>query len=107
MSVHPKEIASSVSVIRFSDPKKLNGIKNNKAPKSIEANVLQVVVDVGNKQGMSICLMRSKVNLSSTKYEKTRLKLHFLSTNSHLISAPQAITEDLGKKNSRLLQDGC
>lgn len=40
----------------------------------------------------------SKVNLSSTKYEKTHLKLHFLSTNSHLIAAPQAITEDLGNK---------
>jgi len=107
MSVHPKEIASSVSVIRFSDPKKLNGIKNNKAPKSIEANVLQVVVDVGNKQGMSICLMRSKVNLSSTKYEINGLRLHFISTNVNSGLNQKIIMDDLGKKNSRLLQDGC
>ena len=40
----------------------------------------------------------SKVNISSTKYEKTSLKLHFLSTNSYLVATPQAITEDLGNK---------
>jgi len=32
---------------------KLNGIKNNKAPMSIEANVLQVEEYVGNKQCIS------------------------------------------------------
>ena len=106
MSVHPTEIASSVSVVRFSEPKKLNGMKNNKAPKSIEASVLQVV-DVGNKQGMSICLMRSKVNLSSTKYEINGLRLHFVSTNVYLGLNQKIIMDDLGKKNSRLLQDGC
>jgi len=52
MSVHPDDITSSVSVIRLSEPKKLNGIKNNKAPMSIEANDLQVGADEGNKQGM-------------------------------------------------------
>jgi len=40
----------------------------------------------------------SKVNISSSKYEKNRLKLRFLSTNSYLIASPQAITEDLGNK---------
>ena len=46
----------------------------------------------------------SKVNLSSTKYEKTSLKLHFLSTNSYLIATPQAITEDLGNKKQKELK---
>tara|TARA_B100000768_G_C11274225_1_gene374989 strand:+ start:1136 stop:1417 length:282 start_codon:yes stop_codon:yes gene_type:complete len=74
-------------------------MKNNKAPKSIEASVLQVV-DVGNKQGMSICLMRSKVNLSSTKYEINGLRLHFVSTNVYLGLNQKIIMDDLGKKTA-------
>tara|TARA_B110000908_G_scaffold165155_1_gene214156 strand:- start:663 stop:827 length:165 start_codon:yes stop_codon:yes gene_type:complete len=53
MSVHPSDITSSVSEMRLSAAKKLDGQKNNKAPMSIEANVLQVGEDVGNKQVMS------------------------------------------------------
>jgi|TARA_B110000091_G_scaffold52066_1_gene57235 hypothetical protein len=53
MSVHPSDITSSVSEMRLSAAKKLDGLKNNKAPMSIEANVLQVGEDVGNKQVMS------------------------------------------------------
>jgi hypothetical protein len=60
MSVHPSDITSSVSEMRFSEAKKLNGIKNNKAPMSIEANVLQVGEYIGNKQGMSKCLKGRK-----------------------------------------------
>ena len=60
MSVHPDDITSSIAERGLSDARKLNGIKNNKAPISTEANDLQVGKDVGNKQGMSKCLKGRK-----------------------------------------------
>ena len=49
----------------------------------------------------------SKVNISSTKYEIIIIKLHFMPTNDFNGQYEQTMMDGLGKKNSRLLQDGC